>query len=134
MTLAGGVWQGVDVPLAHDLSPGGCEVARTKPWKMLPSTLDETGLDISGRCEKTVLRLFGRGDVCAATCCCCILANLLAASAASRSSKYCAGMVSTGNIVAVLIEGRASRGCLASLGVEGLRKLAWLQWMWMRLG
>lgn len=110
ITLAGGVWQGVDVPLAHDLSLGGCEVARTKPWKILPSTLDETGLDISGRCAKTVLRLFGRGDVWFATCCCCNLANLLAASAASRSSRYCAGMVSTGNIAAVLIEGRAFCG------------------------
>ena len=100
-TLAGGVWQGVDVPLAVDLSLGGCDVARTKPWKMLPRTLEEAGLDISGRCEKTWLRLFGRGDVCSLSCCFCNFANLLAASAASRSSVYCAWRVSTGNILAM---------------------------------
>lgn len=100
MTLAGGVVTGVDVPLVLWFPGAGgglCDAARTKPWKMLPSTLDEAGRAMSGRLEKAAddgnvffadapATAAATDAACVCACCSWMRASRFAVSAASRSS------------------------------------------------
>lgn len=101
---------GVVLPLAMLRACGVLAVERTKPWKMLPKTVDEAGRVSGGRCWEVCVEglscaafaAFNAAATCAActfACCCWMCASRLAESAASRSSWYVAGMESTGNIV-----------------------------------
>ena len=79
-----------------------------KLWKMLPNTLDDPGLDRGGcsvcaRTDGDACRVATGALVCVASAALfCCSANRRACSAASRSSQYCGGSESTGNIVAVV--------------------------------